>query len=115
MKGLIILLVSFSLLACNTFRPTPTKVPLNKTEFHETYSTFQTRQLWLVCSQKFVNYPHLTQEVIAGLCDCYCDTLKSSISFQELEVLDIKGSKEIGVLVSEKCPLPSIPIPTTEI
>lgn len=83
MKQILIFLTFLLFTACGQ----PAYSDDNKTEFYPDYRTSDVRFIWHHCHQGLMKRGNLPELHIWAICDCFTDTLRSSVPRSEFEVM----------------------------
>ena len=76
----------------------------NATKFNGNFPTGQIRNLWQVCSIQFQHsHPQLPQPLRWGVCDCYTDVIRETLSPEEVSKIDYEEAKKLTVRLIEQC------------
>jgi len=73
-------------------------------KYNGNFPTQQVRELWMLCSQTFMNkHPMLPQELRWLVCDCYTDVIRRDHTPETASNLEPIAQKDLTVTLIQEC------------
>ena len=95
-----ILIFSIVLAGCTLVNPI--ELEEESKNFNGTYSTFDIRSMWHICSFKYRAFK-VAEPIYTPLCDCSIDYMRKNYTSEEVAYLSENESYKIGPIISEFC------------